>query len=84
MFAVPPARILLDKAAAVKTKMSDATISRRVDDGTLPKPIYLSPQMPRWWEDEVDAALARLPRQNPRPPLIAPEQRKHRSSERPA
>lgn len=65
-----------------KTKMSDATISRRVDDGTLPKPIYLSPQMPSRWEDEVDAALARLPRQNPRPPLIAPEQRKHRSSDR--
>ncbi len=48
---------LLDvKAVAALFQSSPATIWRRVNDGTLPRPVRIS-GMTRWARDEIDAVI---------------------------
>lgn len=37
-----------------------ATVYRRVNDGTLPKPVKIGPRVARWMADEVEAALQQM------------------------
>ena len=53
------APVLLDvKAVAALFQSSPATIWRRVNDGTLPRPIRIG-GMTRWARDEIDAVIDR-------------------------
>jgi predicted DNA-binding transcriptional regulator AlpA len=36
------------------------TVYRRVQDGSLPRPVRVGPRMARWRASEIDAALANL------------------------
>ena len=50
---------LLDvKAVAALLQSSPATIWRRVNDGTLPRPVRIG-GMTRWARDEIDAVIDR-------------------------
>ena len=51
--------VLLDvKAVAALFQSSPATIWRRVNDGTLPRPVRIG-GMTRWARDEIDAVIDR-------------------------
>jgi len=53
---------LLDvKAVAALFQSSPAIIWRRVNDGTMPRPIRIG-GMTRWARDEIDAVIARAKR----------------------
>ena len=53
------APVLLDvKAVAALFQSSPATIWRRVNDGTLPRPVHIG-GMTRWARDEIDAVIDR-------------------------
>ena len=53
------APILLDvKAVAALFQSSPATIWRRVNDGTMPRPVRIG-GMTRWARDEIDAVIDR-------------------------
>ncbi|MCH8166471.1 MAG: DNA-binding protein [Proteobacteria bacterium] len=53
------APVLLDvKAVAALFQSSPATIWRRVNDGTLPRPVRIG-GMTRWARDEIDAVIDR-------------------------
>ena len=53
------APVLLDvKAVAALFQSSPATIWRRVNDGTIPRPIHIG-GMTRWARDEIDAVIDR-------------------------
>jgi hypothetical protein len=62
---------------------SAATVSRRVDQGILPQPVIVN-GVRFWFEDEVDAALASLPRGQGTKPVIALAARARRIEERKA
>jgi predicted DNA-binding transcriptional regulator AlpA len=34
-----------------------STVWRHVEDGTLPPPVYIGPRAPRWFWDEIEAAV---------------------------
>jgi predicted DNA-binding transcriptional regulator AlpA len=76
--AARPERRLID-VRAVAHKCGDppphtATIPRWVAAGILPQPIRLG-HLVRWWEDEIDAALAKMPRSDPTAkPAVRPPQ----------
>ena len=56
------APILLDvKAVAALFQASPSTIWRRVNDGTMPRPIQIG-GMTRWARDEIDAVIDRAKR----------------------
>ena len=61
--AAPVERRLIDKRAVARMAgdVSTATVSRWAADDVLPKPVKLG-HLIRWWSDEVEAALAKLPR----------------------
>jgi len=61
--AAPVERRLIDKrvVAGLAGGVSTATVSRWAADDILPKPVKLG-HLVRWWSDEVEAALAKLPR----------------------
>ena len=51
--------MLLDvKAVAALFQSSPATIWRRVNDGTMPRPVRIG-GMTRWARDEIDAVIGR-------------------------
>ena len=51
------APVLLDvKAVAALFQSSPATICRRVNDGTLPRPVRIC-GMTRWARDDIDAVI---------------------------
>ncbi len=53
---------LLDvKAVAALFQASPSTIWRRVNDGTMPRPVRIG-GMTRWARDEIDAVIARAKR----------------------
>ena len=53
------APVLLDvKAVAALFQSSPATIWRRVNDGTIPRPVRIG-GMTRWARDEIDAVIDR-------------------------
>ncbi len=57
-----PAPALLDvKSVAALLQSSPATIWRRVNDGTLPRPVRIG-GMTRWVRDEIDAVIDRAKR----------------------
>ena len=57
-----PAPALLDvKSVAALLQSSPATIWRRVNDGTMPRPIRIG-GMTRWARDEIDAVIDRAKR----------------------
>jgi predicted DNA-binding transcriptional regulator AlpA len=39
-----------------------STVWRKVRDGSLPAPVSTGPNSRRWFEDEIDAVMASLPR----------------------
>jgi predicted DNA-binding transcriptional regulator AlpA len=54
-----PAPALLDvKSVAALLQSSPATIWRRVNDGTMPRPVRIG-GMTRWARDEIDAVIDR-------------------------
>ena len=56
------APVLLDvKAVAALFQSSPATIWRRVNDGTMPRPVRIG-GMTRWVRDEIDAVIDRAKR----------------------
>jgi predicted DNA-binding transcriptional regulator AlpA len=61
--AAPPERRLIDVRAVARLAggVSAATVSRWAADDILPKPIKIG-HLVRWWQHEVEAALAKMPR----------------------
>jgi predicted DNA-binding transcriptional regulator AlpA len=61
--AASPERRLIDKraVAGLAGGVSTATVSRWAADDVLPKPVKIG-HLVRWWSDEIEAALAKLPR----------------------
>ena len=55
-------RILRDPEVKKRTKLSRVQRWRRVRAGTFPAPVQLGPNSIGWWEDEIEAWLATLPR----------------------
>lgn len=54
-------RYLSLKAAAQYLTISPQTLLRLVAAGKLPAPKYLSPKLPRWDRDAIDAAMCNKP-----------------------
>lgn len=54
-------RYLLLKAAAQYLSISPQTLLRLVKAGKLPTPTYLSPKLPRWDRDAIDATMGKKP-----------------------
>jgi predicted DNA-binding transcriptional regulator AlpA len=58
------APLLLDeRAAAAALGVSEATFGRLRNEPFMPKPIALGPRLLRWSVDELQAAIAAMPRQ---------------------
>jgi prophage regulatory protein len=55
-------RILRDPEVQQRTKLSRVQRWRRVRSGTFPAPVQLGPNSIGWFEDEVEAWLAKRPR----------------------
>jgi predicted DNA-binding transcriptional regulator AlpA len=58
-------RLLNALAVCALGDFSLNTLDRLIARGLLPQPLRLSPRCNRWWSDEVEAALAALPRRSP-------------------
>lgn len=52
-------RYLSPKDMAAYLSVSRNMVDRLVDAGKLPKPVYLTPKLPRWDREKVDAAIGR-------------------------
>ena len=60
--AEPERRLIPRKDVERKTGLKGGSLVRAVERGQLPKAVVIGPGTIRWWEHEVDEALARLPR----------------------
>ncbi len=54
----PEARIIRLQEVMTKTGLSEATIGRRIKDGTFPKSINLGGRLRGWLKSEVDKWIA--------------------------
>lgn len=52
-------KYLSAKDLAVYLSVSRTMVDRLVESGRLPQPIYLTPSLPRWDRDAVDAAMGK-------------------------
>jgi predicted DNA-binding transcriptional regulator AlpA len=51
-------RVLLTAPECAKrVRLSEGAFWKAVRDGRLPWPVYPAPRAPRWFDDELDAAL---------------------------
>jgi predicted DNA-binding transcriptional regulator AlpA len=81
--AAPSERRLIDvrEVARMAGGVGTATIPRWAADGILPKPVKIG-HLVRWWQHEVEAALAKLPRTDQpsaRPYVLAERRSKSRA-----
>ena len=58
----PERRLITRKRVEVKSGLKGASLTRAIERGVIPEGLLLGPSTVRWWEHEVDAALAALPR----------------------
>jgi predicted DNA-binding transcriptional regulator AlpA len=51
-------RYLSVKGVAIYLSVSRGTVLSLVESGRLPKPVYLTPKLPRWDRDEIDRRMS--------------------------